>query len=158
MIQPTIQEIPEKKLIGKSLAMSLVNNRVHELWRSFMLAKNQVKDGVSSDLISMSVYESQYFEKFNPSNIFEKWAVMEVSQIESCPEGMKTFILPAGLYAVFHYQGPSTDHRIYEYIFRTWLPQSGYQLDDRPHFEVLGAKYKNNDSQSEEDIYIPIRK
>lgn len=43
------------------------------------------------------------------------------------------------------------------YIFGTWLPNSGYIMDDRPHFEILGAKYKNNDPESEEEIWIPIK-
>jgi predicted transcriptional regulator YdeE len=29
--------------------------------------------------------------------------------------------------------------------------------DDRPHFEVLGKNYKNNDPVSEEEIWIPVR-
>jgi AraC family transcriptional regulator len=32
-----------------------------------------------------------------------------------------------------------------------------YELDDRPHFEILGDKYKNNDPNSEEEIWIPIK-
>ena len=32
-----------------------------------------------------------------------------------------------------------------------------YILDNRPHFEVLGGKYKNNDSNSEEEIWIPVK-
>ncbi|MEN9524835.1 MAG: hypothetical protein RLZZ256_219, partial [Bacteroidota bacterium] len=32
-----------------------------------------------------------------------------------------------------------------------------YLLDERPHVEVMGSKYKNNDPASEEDIWIPIR-
>ena len=58
---------------------------------------------------------------------------------------------------IFDYKGSSTDTSIFQYIFRTWLPSSSYQLDDRPHFEVLGAKYKNNDPESEEEIWIPIK-
>jgi AraC family transcriptional regulator len=38
------------------------------------------------------------------------------------------------------------------------LPNLGYTLDDRAHFEVLGEKYKNNDPLSEEEIWIPIKK
>jgi AraC family transcriptional regulator len=57
----------------------------------------------------------------------------------------------------FYYKGSSTDTRIFQHIFETWLPQSGYELDNRPHFEVLGEKYRNNDPESEEDIYIPIK-
>jgi AraC family transcriptional regulator len=65
--------------------------------------------------------------------------------------------LPSGLYAVFDYKGSSNDQSIFLYIFGSWLPNSGYNLDDRPHFEVLGNKYKNNDPTSEEEIWIPIK-
>jgi AraC family transcriptional regulator len=37
------------------------------------------------------------------------------------------------------------------------VPASNYDLDDRPHFEILGDKYKNGDPNSEEDIWIPIK-
>jgi AraC family transcriptional regulator len=40
----------------------------------------------------------------------------------------------------------------------TWLPSSDYVLDNRPHFEILGEKYKINDPESEEKIWIPVRK
>ena len=46
---------------------------------------------------------------------------------------------------------------IFQYIFGTWLPNSTYLLADRPHFEVLGEGYKNNDPTSEEEIWIPIQ-
>jgi AraC family transcriptional regulator len=31
-------------------------------------------------------------------------------------------------------------------------------VDLRPHFALMGAKYKMNDSTSEEEIWIPIKK
>ncbi len=71
---------------------------------------------------------------------------------------METYTLVRGLYAVFDYKGLHTDTKIFYYIFETWLPKSNdYCLDDRPHFEILGAKYKNNDPNSEEQIWIPVR-
>ena len=71
---------------------------------------------------------------------------------------METYTLTGGLYAVFDYKGLSTDTKIFEYIFGTWLPRStNYLLGDRPHFEILGDKYKNNDLNSEEQIWIPIK-
>jgi len=72
---------------------------------------------------------------------------------------METFTLSGGEYAVFDYKGSSDDSSIFfQYIFMTWLPNSEYKLDNRPHFEVLGEKDKNNDSNSEEEIWIPIKK
>ena len=34
---------------------------------------------------------------------------------------------------------------------------SKYSIDNRPHFEIIGEKYKNNDPNSEEEIWIPIK-
>jgi AraC family transcriptional regulator len=64
--------------------------------------------------------------------------------------------IPKGTYAVFNYKGLSTDHSIWRYIYGTWMASSPYTLDNRPHFERLGARYKNNDPSSEEEIWIPI--
>ena len=58
---------------------------------------------------------------------------------------------------IFDHKGSSSDHSIFEYIFSKWLPASKYEVDDRPHFEVLGLNYKNNDPESEEEIWIPIK-
>ena len=37
------------------------------------------------------------------------------------------------------------------------MPASEYILDKRPHFEILGEKYKNDDPASEEEVWIPVR-
>ena len=47
--------------------------------------------------------------------------------------------------------------KTFQYIFGTWMPDSGYKWDNRPQFEILGEKYKNNDPSSEEEIWIPIK-
>lgn len=45
----------------------------------------------------------------------------------------------------------------YNAIFTQWLPANAYMVDDRPHFAVMGAKYKHNDPESEEEIWIPVK-
>jgi AraC family transcriptional regulator len=155
---PRIESLQEKKLIGKRLTMSLANNRTGELWQTFMPKRRAIANAISNDLISLHVYPPTYFANFQPTLEFEKWAAVEVSNFENVPAEMETFILTGGLYAVFDYKGSSSDPSIFQYIFGTWLPSSDYFLDDRPHFEVLGANYKNNDPNSEEEIWIPIRK
>lgn len=150
--------IPEKKLIGKWIRMSLTENRTVELWRSFMPERKKISNIVSSDLLSMQVYDTDYnFHNFDPGKAFDKWAVMEVTDIETIPEGMEAFILTGGLYAVFMHKGPaSSGEKTFRYIFETWLPRSGYKIDYRPHFEILGEKYKHEDPSSEEEIWIPV--
>jgi len=65
-------------------------------------------------------------------------------------------VVPSGLYAVFDYKGSSAASDIFQYIYASWIPNSRYQIARRPHFEVLGEKYRNNDPNSEEEIWIPI--
>jgi len=156
-IQPKIEKLPAKQLIGKKVLMSLADNKTFELWKSFMPRRKEIKNNINNDLFSLQVYKEPIRAgAFN--QIFEKWALVEVSNFENVPNEMETFELVSGLYAVFHYKGLHTDTRIYTYIFADWLPKSSYELDERPHFELLGAKYKNGDPNSEEEIWIPIRK
>jgi AraC family transcriptional regulator len=156
-MQPKIETLQSKKLIGLKLTMSLAQNRTAELWRSFMPRRNEIKNRISNESISLQLYPASHFNNFSPLNEFEKWAAMEVSDFNYIPENMHTLLVPSGDYAVFHYKGSSTDTSIFNYIFSEWLPKSNYILDDRPHFEVLGEKYKNGDPTSEEDIYIPLK-
>ena len=154
---PRIEKSTGKKLIGKRLTMSLAENKTGELWSSFMPRRREITNKLSNDLISMQVYQPEHFGAFIPTRTFEKWATVEVAHFDQVPDDMETFTLAGGLYAVFDYKGLSTDNRIFQYIFGTWLPDSDYDLDDRPHFEVLGDKYKNDDPNSEEEIWVPIR-
>ncbi len=152
-----IEIINEKKLVGIRLTMSLTNNKIGELWKSFMPRRIEITNNLTKDLISLAVYNSLHFEVFNPTNEFERWATIEVTDFENIPKELEYFVLQSGLYVVFDYKGLNTDSSIFQFIFQTWLPNSDYNLDNRPHFEVLGEKYKNNDPNSEEEIWIPIR-
>lgn len=156
-MQPKIKTSTEKKLIGIRIRMSLLNNKTGDLWKNFMSRRKEIQNNKGTDLYSMQVYHLAYFHLFNPAMEFEKWATIEVTDFDTIPEGMEPFTLTGGLYAVFDYKGLNTDTRIFEYIFTDWLPNSDYILDDRPHFEILGAKYKNNDPDSEEEIWVPIK-
>jgi AraC family transcriptional regulator len=152
------ETIPEKKLIGKSIKTSFANDRTFDLWKNFMPRRKEILNNLSTDLFSLQIYDISFFENFNPHVEFEKWALVEVSDFDNIPENMEAFTLQEGLYAVFlHKNATSTPEKTFGYIYQTWIPNSEYELDDRPHFEVLGEKYKNNDVSSEEEIWIPIR-
>lgn len=155
---PRLVRLKEKKLVGHSLKMSLSDNRTGELWGGFAPRIKEVPNRISStEKYSLQVYPPTYYHTFSVKTEFEKWAVVEVAHFENLPSGMKSFVLPEGLYAVFDYKGSSSDSAIFQYVFFQWLPNSDYLVDDRPHFEVLGTKYKNNDPDSEEEIWIPIK-
>lgn len=155
---PEIQTIPSKILIGKRIAMSFTANKTFELWNSFMPRRNEISNAVGADLYSLQVYSEGFFKNFNPHANFEKWAAVEVSDHANVPDGLEAFTIPGGLYAVFNYKGTAEDAApFYQAIFTQWLPASGYVLDSRPHFEVMGSKYKHGDPESEEEVWIPIQ-
>jgi AraC family transcriptional regulator len=157
---PRIEILSEKKLVGKRMKMSLSNNRTGELWRSFMQRRKDIKNNLSTDLFSLQVYDQSFsFENFDPDKSFEKWAAVEVMDFNIIPVDMESITLAGGLYAVFIHEGPASDGAsTFQYIFGTWLPNSEYSLDNRPHFELLGEKYKNEDPDSEEEVWIPIKR
>lgn len=158
MMDVRIAVSPERKIVGKRLEMSFADNRTSELWRSFMPFRHSVPNTLSTDLISMQDYPEDFsFCHFDPDKTFEKWAAVEVSAFGSTADFENT-VIPEGLYAVFQYIGSAENAgEAFGYIFKTWLPDSGYALDDRPHFEILGEKYRNNSADSQEEIWIPIR-
>ncbi len=157
MSEPRIEMIPTKKLVGKRTTMCLAENKTIDLWRSFQPRRNEILHRVSDELISLQNYSSRVVsEFFRPDFTFEKWAAAEVSSFNDLPEGYEKLEIPAGNYAVFiHHGDASKAEQTFRYIFEKWLPESGFELDDRPHFEILGAKYKNNDPESEEEVWIP---
>jgi len=157
-MQPRILQLKEKKLVGQTRVMSFSNNQTAKLWGSFMPRRNEIQNRLGSDFISLQIYPPEYHITFNPERKFQKWALVEVLNFNNIPDGMDMFTLKAGQYAVFDYKGASGDPTIFQYIYGEWIPKSEYILDDRPHFEVLGANYKNNDPNSEEEIWIPIKK
>jgi len=155
---PSIKITNEKKLVGKRLTMSYADYKTGELWSSFMPRRKDIINNLSNELISLVIYQPNHFADFKPTNEFERWATVEVLNFDNVPSEMETYLMPGGLYAVFRYRGSSSDSSaFYQYIFSDWLPNSDYVLDNRPHFEILGDKYKNNDPTSEEDIWIPVK-
>jgi len=149
----------EKKLAGKRKRMSFNNHNPHELWKSFMPRRKEIKNTKGTSLFSLEVYDSPlFFRNFNTDTEFDKWAAVEVENFDDIPDDMEMMTLPAGLYAVFIHRGPAYEAKItYDYIFKTWLPDSGFELDFRPHCAVMGDKYKNDDPESEEEIWIPVK-
>jgi len=154
-----LEVLPEKKLVGKSLTMSFVNNKTFELWSGFMPHRKEIKNAIGADLFSLEIFNDlSFFKNFNPAAEFQKWAAVEVVDFTNVPDGMKTLTIPTGLYAVFIFKGTNADApEFYRQIFSSWIPSSDYVLDNRPHFAVMGEKYKKDSADSEEEIWIPVK-
>ncbi len=81
------------------------------------------------------------------------------------PEGTETgdqvdkMILQGGRFAVLHFEGIGDDIiKAYRYLYRVWLPTSGYVPEDRPSFEIyLKAPEEEPLGIYLLDIYLPVK-
>lgn len=157
-MNPTITKFQEKKVIGMSQEMSYLDYKARELWQRFMPRHSEVQNRKGSNCFSIQQFSATYWLNFDPATPFTKWAAVEVESSDIIPADMQSLCIPSGLYAVFIYKGDgSSAPAFFEAIFRSWLPNSIYDLADRPHFEILGEKYKKDDPNSEEEVWIPIQ-
>lgn len=155
-MNPQIKTFPKTKLIGKKLTFTYANYRAFELWSSFMPRKKEIQNTIGIELYNVQINPKGF--AFGPNESFIKWAAIAVSSFDFVPNGMEKLEIPEGLYAVFNYKGDQSNAAtFFNFIYTQWLPNSEYELDYRPQFEVLGEKYKNNDPNSEEQIWIPIK-
>ncbi len=158
---PDIQQTEKKQVIGMYAEMSLAEDQTADLWRRFMPRRKEIEQSLSSDVYDIQVYPPGFrMDQFTPQTRFTKWVAVEVASWKHLPEGMEQLTLPGGIYAVFVHRGPAhTFPRTAQYIFGEWLPASGYELDDRPHFNLLSEDYLGLDHpDSEEEVWVPVRK
>ncbi len=155
---PRFETISTKVIAGHRLNMSFMQNKTAALWQNFMPRRAQIQGKQNTALYSLEVYPKGFFDNFDPAREFEKWAGVEVADGTEQPTGIEILNIPEGLYAVFTHRGPASEGpKTYQYILGVWLPASDYVIDDRPHFALMTEKYKHEQPDSEEDIYIPVK-
>jgi AraC family transcriptional regulator len=154
---PRLVTLDGKRLVGVRERMSLTADRTRALWQRYMPRRGEIRNRVDTNYVSMQVHDRPPDQGFTPDTSFEKWAAVEVTDLERVPAGMEGYAVPAGRYAVFVHKGPaSTFDRTLHYIFRVWLPASDYVLDHRAHFTVMAEDYRPDASDTEEEVWIPI--
>ncbi|OLY91185.1 GyrI-like domain-containing protein [Cnuella takakiae] len=155
-----IENFPGLLLAGHHTVSSFAQDDTPALWRGFMPLRNSIAARIGTDLYNVQLYPClPNSDAFDADTLFTRWAAVAVSRGGNLPESMSVLEMPAGIYAVFlHRGGPATAAQSFAFIYGQWLPSSGYILDDRPHFEVLGARYNNSHPDSEEEIWVPVRR
>ena len=127
-------------------------HKIIALWKQFMPNKFKVTNTLNEELIALQNYK----DFSNTKLAFDIWACAEVSDLNYIPQGLSGLTISAGEYAIFVLKGMDVA-ALYRQILSEWLTNSGYEVDSRPHFQVMGKKYINNSDKSEEDVYLPIK-
>jgi len=85
-MQPRIETITGKKLVGKRIRMSFSDNKTFELWKSFMPRRKEITNNKTTDLFSMQIFDKHFdFKNINLDEEFEKWAAIEVTDFDTIP-------------------------------------------------------------------------
>ncbi|MBQ0733168.1 GyrI-like domain-containing protein [Aquimarina celericrescens] len=157
---PHIINAQERKLVGLKIETSLSNDTTTAMWQEFMPRRHEIKNNRDTGYYSVQVHNDTItLDTFTEDILFEKWAAIEVPDFDHIPNGMSSYSLSEGKYAVFMHKGPvSTFQKTMDYILRLWLPNSDYELDTRDIFTVMGEKYHGPfHPKSEEEVWIPIK-
>ena len=155
--EPIIKETKASYFAGQSLTMSLINDRTSELFRSFMPNRNNYQSIDKGVIVyDIRVYPKDYYEPFNPSSEYTKWAAIRIDKDKFQENPKENISIESGLYAQFTILGNEAPPDLFQYIFSTWLPQSLYQLDDRAHFDMLWPDLDQRGAVSKQVICIPI--
>jgi AraC family transcriptional regulator len=88
---------------------------------------------------------------------FDYLCGVEVRDFSRLPAELERVRVASQRYAVFrHEEHVSTIRRTHNTIWSVWLPESGYELADAPHFERYGEEFDGATGQGGVEIWLPL--
>ncbi|MFP4498138.1 MAG: GyrI-like domain-containing protein [Vulcanimicrobiota bacterium] len=161
-MKPEIVKKDAFKVVGMKTKFTMNNNTIAQLWGQFFPRMAEIQNVVNPG-VAYGVCEADSdvdIEKTTDDTEFTEIACLEVSSFDQIPEGMVTKVIPANTYARFTHRGSLEGlHKTYNYIYHTWLPQSGYQRAGIYDFELYDQRFNMREpDKSEVDIYLPVKK
>lgn len=154
-----IEIIKDRFVIGMKTRTSVlnINENTKQLAQVFMPRRHEVLSRIGKHVFSIQNYGKD-FTPANPNSEFDKWIGIEVENTSDIPKGMDSFVISSGTFVVFSFKGSVSElPKQRAYIFQEWLPNSGYQLDQKAHFEILSEDYSKDLQNIKEEIWIPIK-
>lgn len=168
-MEPEIVRKESFRVVGMQITTTLKSNAenmdIAKLWERFAPRMDEIAGRVDP-AVTYGICGSPADEETCHCEMTEEteYAELVCVRVESpgrLPEGMTAATVPARTYAVFTHKGklfPNYLPQTYDYIYGTWLPGSGYELDGGFDFELYDERFKAiDDPASEMDIYVPIK-
>ena len=156
-MQPKIITKPAFTVVGLRYFGKNQNQEIPELWaqyNSHIEQHGSIKNETGEACIGLCITpDDEPIE-----GAFEYVAGVPVTEPDDIPEGFVVRQVPEHTYAVFAHQGDLASlGKTYQYIYETWLPQSGYQLAEKLDFEYYDDAFKDFAPDSVFYIYLPIK-
>jgi AraC family transcriptional regulator len=150
-MEPRIAKVEAFTVVGMRVHGKNENDEIPQMWQAFGARAKEIKHLVNPHVcygICANMDES--------TGAFDYVVGIEVDNIADLPEGMVSWNVPEGTYAVFTCTLPTVGET-FRHAYHTWLPQSGYQLTGGPDFELYDEHFDPQDPGSKMDVYIPIK-
>jgi predicted transcriptional regulator YdeE/DNA-binding transcriptional MerR regulator len=152
-MEPRFETRPAFMVVGMMYRGKNENLEINAMWNDFIPRFNEINDkdlretfGVCRGL------------KGARDGEFEYVAGVRVKSVNDLPEDMVVRMVPEQKYAVFTHRGALEGLRAFiDYIYQSWLPQSGFELTSGPDLEVYDEKFKYFAEDSEFYILLPIK-
>ncbi|MHC8383185.1 GyrI-like domain-containing protein [Pseudomonas sp. LB3P14] len=89
---------------------------------------------------------------------FEYIAGVEIDKLDDLPDKYRWVEVQPQRYAVFEHKG-SLDNlpQTFQYIWKTWLPQSGHHAADAPEFERYSDDFNPKLNTGVLEIWLPLK-
>jgi predicted transcriptional regulator YdeE len=149
-MEPKIVTKPAFTVVGMLYHGKNENNEIAQMWRQFNPRIKEIEHMGLQDAYGVCGAAEE-------DGAFKYVAGLEVSNLGDLPTGMVSWEVPEQTYVVL----PCTLKTIgeaYQYAFKTWIPQSGYQAGDGPDFELYDESFHPDEEGSVLYVYVPIKK
>ena len=150
-MEPKFVTKPAFMLVGMKYFGKNQHQEISEMWGKF---------SPHVDVLAEKPIQATYgwCGEMKDDGNFEYIAAVETGRVENLPEWAVVQMVPENTYAVFPHRGSLESLRdTYNYIYQTWLPQSGYTTLSYD-MEVYTDEFKNFSPDSVFYIYIPVKK
>jgi AraC family transcriptional regulator len=153
-MEPEIKNRPAFKAVGLSYVGKNEHGEIPQLWDRFNPRFHEPKNINSVECFGLCISN---LKDAQPGE-FEYVACVEVADDRDIPDGMVCREVPAYKYAVFTHHGKlDTLGETYQYIYNTWLPQSGMELNpDKFDMEVYTDEFILGDDKSKFYIWVAL--
>ena len=154
-METRIINLPAMHVIGMAYVGKNENEEIHSMWGVFIPRVHEVQGRIRAG-VTLGVCGDACED-----GSFRYVAGCEVYADAPVPDGMSVFDVPAATYVVVTQRGVLSDeqhglHAAVNYVYRDWLPQSGYQRAATPDLEWYDERFHFGQEDSEMDIYTPI--
>ena len=157
IMSPRIVELDGFHVVGMQTFGSPADGSFPNMWSALFNFEGSIPN-IANDMVSYGI--ETYTKEHHTQGKWFYMAGRQVEDLSNVPVQMSAKHIPPNKYAVFVYKGSITSRlgEQFQYIYKEWLPKSGYELAGPFDFEKYDKRFLGPDNEdSVFEIYIPVK-